>query len=130
MGSFQSTPRYINADAQDDSLILDPKTTFENLKLMYRKELEGRPPLIERKFVSVCNSSGTKDKNSFRILQWNILAQGTIIFYVVNLLIYVEYIGLPLMKRCLREDIREYIGHPKMDRGLREDVRELGTLWQ
>ncbi|XP_065577669.1 nocturnin-like isoform X2 [Artemia franciscana] len=75
MGSFQSTPRYINADAQDDSLILDPKTTFENLKLMYRKELEGRPPLIERKFVSVCNSSGTKDKNSFRILQWNILAQ-------------------------------------------------------
>ncbi|KAK9500837.1 hypothetical protein O3M35_002024 [Rhynocoris fuscipes] len=88
MGSFNSAPKILNEDSQDNDLLLPERMTKEDLLAYCSKQLQGSgASLIPRTFrtLSVLNSSPKinksheivpiNDKAGIRVLQWNLLSQ-------------------------------------------------------
>lgn len=83
MGSFNSAPKILNDDTQDNDLDLPERMSREELLEFCRKPLENSPPLIHRNFVHLRPTHGSvfedftqpRDPSTVRILQWNLLSQ-------------------------------------------------------
>ncbi|XP_039286262.1 nocturnin isoform X2 [Nilaparvata lugens] len=77
MGSFNSAPKIMNDDNQDDDLNLPARMTHEDFLKHCRKNLEDTP-LVSRSFVDIEHPERddiTKLSSKIRVLQWNILSQ-------------------------------------------------------
>ncbi|RZF37610.1 hypothetical protein LSTR_LSTR014132 [Laodelphax striatellus] len=77
MGSFNSAPKIMNDDNQDDDLNLPARMTHEDFLKHCRKGLEDTP-LVSRRFVNIEHPERgdiTKLSSKIRVLQWNILSQ-------------------------------------------------------
>uniref|UniRef100_A0A1B6CCY4 Nocturnin n=1 Tax=Clastoptera arizonana TaxID=38151 RepID=A0A1B6CCY4_9HEMI len=83
MGSFNSAPKIMNEDTQDNDLDLPEDLSKDELLVYCRKELEDTPALVPRKFKTLqnCEAPSIYDKEvsqpqlKLRILQWNLLSQ-------------------------------------------------------
>ncbi|XP_075228661.1 NADP/NADPH phosphatase nocturnin isoform X1 [Lycorma delicatula] len=77
MGSFNSAPKILNEDNQDNDLDLPEKMTHEDLLAHCRKNLEDTP-LVNRNFLNFRTTYSEKSPSppsKIRILQWNLLSQ-------------------------------------------------------
>ncbi|KAK6627434.1 hypothetical protein RUM44_009911 [Polyplax serrata] len=78
MGSFSSTAKIENTDSADDDVCetFHP-TNHSKLLNRCREEIQsmGRPPLLDRKILSIKGEPVPTKRSFLRMLQWNILSQ-------------------------------------------------------
>jgi len=75
MGSFNSAPKILNEDTQDDDVELPPKMGCDQLLSHCRAQVEP-PPLLDRRFKHLQPETETQSSSkTIRILQWNLLSQ-------------------------------------------------------
>ncbi|XP_054275285.1 nocturnin isoform X2 [Macrosteles quadrilineatus] len=75
MGSFNSAPKILNEDTQDDDVELPPRMTPEQILSHCRAQVPP-PPLIARRFRHLQPETDSKSPSkTIRLLQWNLLSQ-------------------------------------------------------
>ncbi|XP_073974101.1 NADP/NADPH phosphatase nocturnin isoform X2 [Rhodnius prolixus] len=85
MGSFNSAPKILNEDTQDNDVTLPEHMSKEDLLTYCTNQLQGTPSLIPRTFRSVSLFNGSPkyrthemlplNEAGIRVLQWNLLSQ-------------------------------------------------------
>ncbi|KAK6628906.1 hypothetical protein RUM43_002723 [Polyplax serrata] len=82
MGSFSSTAKIENTDSADDDVCetFHP-TNHSKLLNRCREEIQsmGRPPLLDRKILSIKGEPVPTKRSFLRMLQWNILSQSKLL---------------------------------------------------
>ncbi|XP_046684628.1 nocturnin isoform X1 [Homalodisca vitripennis] len=74
MGSFNSAPKILNEDTQDDDVTLPARMSQDQLLTHCRQQMSP-PSLISRHFRHLQTDCSESKPSTLRILQWNLLSQ-------------------------------------------------------
>ena len=87
MGSFTSKVTVSGGDIQDNDLQIPPNLSHAQLLAWVQRPLAELPKLLQRKYRLAPLIPGRNSRESsetFRIMTWNILAQGMIIHFSIR----------------------------------------------